>query len=87
MTVQTTSDRSNLIRGAHATNYSHNSLSTSCVTFFLVPKVVTSAWYSSFTQKWPADDVIAEGYREMGPANLELANEFAPKVRRDWPDW
>jgi len=78
---------SGTVRGARAPHGSEATLSTASVRCCTLTKVLTSAWSSSSTRRWPEDHVIREGYREMGPTNLRLAKEFSPKVRNAWPEW
>jgi len=64
------------------------SVSTATIRVSGLPLVSTSSWVlTSSSESWSEDDSAAQGYREMGPTNLKLSKQFAPKVRKSWPEW
>lgn len=86
MTVQTISIDSNLMCNT-GTSYSTGSLSAVGVRLFATTRRTLFKGCSSSAHLWFGELAMREGYQSMSPVNSALVKEFAPKVRRGWPDW
>jgi len=86
MTITMTVD-SDVVSVARTDYRTKATLSTARVKFFVTTQKAMSGWYSSSARLWLDDQAAREGYESMGPLNYELVKEFAPKVRKGWPDW
>ena len=87
MAVQTVRVSSDEVEGALVTYSFQGTFSTASVKCSGLSPVFTSAWSSLFTQRWSEDQLMRDGYRDMGPTNLGLAKAFSGKVRKSWPEW
>ncbi|MCK5584503.1 hypothetical protein KAJ02_00350 [Candidatus Bipolaricaulota bacterium] len=87
MTVPTISMNSDAVLECGASWRRGGAFSTASLRFFTLTQQVTPTWYAFSTPPRSQDEVVLDGYREMGPTNLQLAKAFSAKVRKSWPEW
>ena len=87
MTVKTISVDSDVVCDYRTDYRSKSGMSTACIKFFTATHRPVYVWHWSSAGLSADDRAVMEAYGEVGPANAKLAKEFAPKIRKGWPDW